>query len=636
MSARNTDIILSGGGIVNIATYNYDYIAGTGTIGYFLSTGNLSSPSCFDISAYDIKGDLTDSEEYLLSQWAHSAIYTSPSYITAVDHLKNGVTWIWGSGEIGGLYVRKTSSTKCKIGGLTGMKKRSGGSEQQYVLQETPQLTISELTDLCLMYYEPSIGENNASEMQIDLFTTADLHNNGQGDPDKYSYYSYANFELLPAIYSSMYNLTDMRNCTRAKDHYQILNIDYPAQFYTLAPWSESLSRPHDIPMRILGSVLTADEYYEWSDPWGGQEGENEDDPNSNSNSSAPDGGGGDYPDSTSGVDTSDASSMAVDVVNSGFVTLYNPTLSQVKSFNDFLFLNITDVLSLQLKRLVANPLDYVLFLALCHFTPPTSGISDNIMFAGIDSGVAAKKISKQFYTFSCGTVHIAWDGESKKDWTGGDTKTFLDFNNNTKISIYLPGIGIKELNTDDLIGCDIEVVYNVDMLTGVCIAEIKCTRPKRLNKGDANLDDVLYNFSGNCFETVPLTAVDWRGFMSSALQLVGGVSAVAAGNPAGVGAVANAIMSEKVSVSKSGNLAGSSGYMSHQKPYLILERPINNLPYNYRSRIGYMLNVRVELKDISGYTEIEDDCFWVDSFSDITEGEASMLKEIMATGFYL
>jgi hypothetical protein len=624
MAAKNTDIIMTNSSVVHISTYNYDYIAGTGTIGYFLSTGNLSSPTCFDISAYDIKGDLTDSEEYLLSQWAYSAIYDSASYITAVEHLKNGVTWIWGSGEIGGLYVRKTSPTKCKIGGLTGMKKRSGGSEQQYVLQETPQLTISELTDLCLMYYEPTIGESNVGEMQIDLFTTADLRNNGQGDPDKYSYYSYANFELLPVIYSSMYNLTDMRNCTRAKDHYQILNIDYPAQFYTLAPWSESLSRPHDIPMRILGSPLTADEYYEWSDPWGGQAGDDEDDPNSEGGSAEPGGGNGDYPSETGNVDTNDASGMAINCVNSGFVTLYNPSLSAVRDFNNYLFVSITDVLSLQLKRLVSNPLDYVLFLALVHFTPPST-TSENIYFAGLDSGVAANVINNQFKKIDCGTVHI-----------DGDTQTFLDYNNNTKMSIYLPYIGIQELDTDDIVGSDVSVVYNIDMLTGTCIAEIKCTRGIRNEKGDANLNDVIYNFSGNCFETFPLTAVDWRGIISGAVQLASGAASIVSGNASGIGAVANAIMSEKVSVTKSGKLSNSAGYMSTQFPYIIIERPINNLPYNYRAWKGYMLNVRVELGNISGYTEIEDDCFWVDSFSDITEGEASMLKEIMATGFYL
>lgn len=638
MSARNTDIILSGGGIVNIATYNYGYLDGFASrIHYYLSKGNQGTPSVIDLTGYTNKGDLTDAEFSLLSSYQDANTVASSAYQTAKQHLTDGVEWVWGSADLGGVYVRKLPLGLCKIGGLTGLLKRKNGetTEQKYVLLETAQLTANEITDVCFMYYEPTIGEEDAHERWVNVFTTADLRNNGQGDSTYYSYYAYADFTGLPTGYSNYYNLTDMSQCVSGKDWYQFVTYEYPAKIFTLAPWSESYSAPHDIVMRLLGTSLSEGEYFEWGDMWGGQAGDDEDDPNSNSNSSAGDGGGGDYPDSTSGVDTSDASSMAVDVVNSGFVTLYNPTLAQVKSFNDFLFLDITEVLSLQLKRLVANPLDYVLFLALCHFTPPTSGISDNIMFAGIDSGVAAKKISKQFYTFSCGTVHIAWDGESEKDWTGGDTKTFLDFNNNTKISIYLPAIGIKELNTDDLIGCDIEVVYNVDMLTGVCIAEIKCTRPKRLAKGDANLDDVLYNFSGNCFETVPLTAVDWRGFMSSALQLVGGVSAVAAGNPAGVGAVANAIMSEKVNVQKSGNLAGSSGYMSHQKPYLILERPINNLPYNYRDWEGYTSNIRVPaLKDVSGYTEITE--LWLDGFDGMLESEAAMLKNLFRDGVYL
>lgn len=622
MAARNTDIIMSNGSIIHIATYTYGYIGGR--LDYYLSTGNLSTPTCFDISRYNVKGDLTDAEKNLLSGWADANVVSSAAYQTALDHFRDGVTWIWGSADLGGLYVRKISSTLCKVGGLTGLIKRGGGSEQSYVIRETPQMTLSECTDLCLMYSESTINEEIQGERSVSLFTTADLRNNGMGDPNYYSYYCYANFQGVPTTYTNSYNLLDMRETVRNKDWYQILGTDWPGQVFGLAPWSESYARPHELDMQIFGTILSEGQYFEWGDICGGQEGSDEDDPNSEGGSSEAGGGNGDYPSETGNVGANDASGMAINCVNSGFVTLYNPSLSAVKAFNDYLFVDITDVLSLQLKRLVSNPLDYVLFLALVHFTPPSTS-SENIYFAGLDSGVAANVINNQFKKIDCGTVHI-----------DGDTQTFLDYNNNTKMSIYLPYIGIQELDTDDIVGSDVSVVYNIDMLTGTCIAEITCTRGIRIEKGDANLNDVLYTFSGNCFETFPLTAVDWRGIISGAVQLASGAASIVSGNASGIGAVANAIMSEKVSVTKSGKLSNSAGYMSTQYPYIIIERPINNLPYNYKGWKGYMLNVRVELGNISGYTEIEDECFWINNFSDITEGEASMLKEIMATGFYL
>jgi hypothetical protein len=75
---------------------------------------------------------------------------------------------------------------------------------------------------------------------------------------------------------------------------------------------------------------------------------------------------------------------------------------------------------------------------------------------------------------------------------------------------------------------------------------------------------------------------------------------------------------------------------MDLQEPYIIVERPIDDNPYNYRAFKGYVLNMRYNLGNLKGYTEIESETLWVNGFDGITDEEAEMLKSITSSGFYL
>jgi hypothetical protein len=330
-------------------------------------------------------------------------------------------------------------------------------------------------------------------------------------------------------------------------------------------------------------------------------------------------------------METPDASGMAVNCVNSGFVTLFNPTLAQVKSFNDYLFTNIDDQISQQLKRLWSDPLDYILFIAMCHFNPPHT-VDDNILFAGIDTGVQAHVINNQYKDINCGSVNIP-----------GDCGNFLDFNNMTKVSIYLPYAGIKQLSSDDIIGSTVTCKYHIDMLSGNCLITLKCHRDVR-READAQLDDEVYVFTGNCFQTFPITGTDWRGLYNSIINVITGAGSIAGGVGSGnvgaigsgLGNIANGIMSEKVSVETSGNLSSCFGYMGIQTPYIILERPITSNPKNYQEFKGFTLNMRYKLGNLKGYTEIEGGTLKTNDLDGITDQEAEMLKTICEQGFIL
>ena len=101
---------------------------------------------------------------------------------------------------------------------------------------------------------------------------------------------------------------------------------------------------------------------------------------------------------------------------------------------------------------------------------------------------------------------------------------------------------------------------------------------------------------------------------------------------------MASSVMSQQVSVQKSGSIHTSYGFMGQQDIYVYVTRPNPAIPTNYKGFKGYKTNQRYTLGNLSGYTEIDTDTLWTDGkgFEGITDGEADLLKEICNTGFYL
>lgn len=618
MAALNNSILLNNGSQIFLATFQ---IGEPYTGSYSISKGTNHPPTVVNMSMDVVlaqKEVVPDSVLQILQNGGNESYIASDTFKNAETTFDQNVRWLWGSLENGGCYIRKVSSNAYRVGGVTCFIYYRNQERYCYLINEQGDTrTQAELDDLTFMYDEGFI--TNEYFPIIYVFNSGGIRAipGAQGGEHYWVYYVY---NALTHLYSSAQPLDSMYAPTRYITWEGTLG-DKPSCYWSLY----GPTAPKGLSNKILGiERLTDNVVIIKGDIWGGQLADDEDDPNSDAGSSEEAGGNGDYPSETSHVDTPDASSMATNIVNSGLVTLYNPTLAGVKAFSDFLFTDIDEVKSLQLKRLIADPLDFTLFLAMCHFDPPYTE-DDTIMYAGISTGVTAHKINNQFKKIDCGTVHI-----------GGDTNTFLDYNNMTRIDIYLPYIGIQELNADDIIGSEVNCTYNIDMITGNCLVTLKCVRSVRRQQGDAELDDILYTFTGNCYESVPLTATDWRSLFTSSINLVVGGIALAGGNVAGIGAVANAIMTEKVSVAKSGNTSSNFGYMGVQYPYIIIERPVTANPYNYRAFKGQVLNMRYKLGNLSGYTEIESDTLRINGFEGITQGEAEMLKEITGSGFYL
>lgn len=338
-------------------------------------------------------------------------------------------------------------------------------------------------------------------------------------------------------------------------------------------------------------------------------------------------GGDGDFDTSSDSSNRVDETQFSTDAINSGFVTVYMPTQDNIQAFCNFLFAGITEDVSIVLKRLVSNPLDYVISLNMIHYTP-TLGSVEEIKFCGIGSGVNASRVAHQFTILNCGSIDI-----------DEQYKTFMDYMGHSKIKLYAPYCGIFPIDVNDVMGGSISLQYIIDNLSGSCVAQVYGTRYRDHvgSRNESFIDDrLLYEFTGNVFEQVPLSAVDYRGTIQGLMQIAGGVATVASGNASGLGAVAGSVMNLAPDVIHSGNGSTSYGYMGVQTPFLFLERQIQNMPIEFQSREGFTSNVYVsKLNELQGYTEIDIESFKTE-FINCTDAERDEIVRLLSGGFII
>lgn len=343
-------------------------------------------------------------------------------------------------------------------------------------------------------------------------------------------------------------------------------------------------------------------------------------DPNEQSGDTTSEGGYGvpnNYSDDCGDVPDSQFSN---DAFKTGFLTAFMPSDSELKDLNEWLYSSITDNMATSLKRIVANPLDYIISLGMIHYTP-TVNTSKQITFGGFGTGVMAPPIASQYYRMDCGYIDV------EESW-----HSFLDYSDYTRYKIYLPYIGVKELSADDCTASRLKLEYLIDNATGNCIARLKCTRGRRCKGDTENLNSWIYRFTGNCFTQIPVSSVDWRNFINGTMSLASGIGTVATGNFAGIGAIANGVMSMKPNILKGGSLHSNYGYMDTHYPYLIIEKPIQAKPADFNTYRGYTSNITKRLGMCEGFTKVSPSTMWTNNIR-CTDDEMEEIKTLLMEG---
>ena len=274
-------------------------------------------------------------------------------------------------------------------------------------------------------------------------------------------------------------------------------------------------------------------------------------------------------------------------VSESGFVSLYSPSLSELKAFSSWLW--STDF-SNSIKKLFQDPMNAIIGLHMI-YTEPVIGERKNIIVGYVDSNVNTRTVANQYKKIDCGSIEV-------REYYG-DSRDY-DF---TKISIYLPFLGIQQLNAKDLIGGSINVTATVDVLTGTILYNLNITKN--------GVTQTLYTFSGNCAVQLPISSGSYASILANTIGLVaGGVATFATGGAAApvlIGAAAQAVTGTRANVAASNTIGSNAGAMGIKKPYLILNRQNSYNAAAYNNIQGYPSNINVKLSNCSGFTRVKE-----------------------------
>lgn len=292
--------------------------------------------------------------------------------------------------------------------------------------------------------------------------------------------------------------------------------------------------------------------------------------------------------------------------LNAGFISIWTPSQDQVQTLAAWLWTtDLTKVATWQ--KLIQNPLDLIFGLSILPVpihhtddeTPATEeeivALNDPMTLGWIDTGIGIDWITDQYVEIDCGSIDM------DEYW-----KAYLDYAPYTKMSIYLPYIGVKELNVNDCMNRTMSLKYKIDLASGSCVAIIKCD------------DSVYYHFGGNCASAIPITATQMQEVIRNAVTTAVAVGAtaaavgsgaaptvIAASAGASAASAARSVMSG-VDYHRSGANGGTTGLMSVQTPYLIMTRPRQAIPEDQNTYTGYPSFITEQIGDLEGYTEIE------------------------------
>lgn len=284
--------------------------------------------------------------------------------------------------------------------------------------------------------------------------------------------------------------------------------------------------------------------------------------------------------------------------------SIYNPTLEQVNQFGSWLWSsNFVE----QLKKLFSDPMQAIIGLHKVYSPVQTSG-QGTIKCGYLDSGVPSKLVSEQYITVDCGSVDL-------QEYFGN----VFDYPPYTEVSIYLPFIGIRQLDPSDVMRSTISVKYRIDVLTGACLAEVNVQR-------DA-AGGTLYTFSGDAAVRYPVSSGSYMGIVSG---LIGVATSVVSGNllPA-LGGVARL----HTNVERSGSFTGNSGAMGSKVPYLIISRPQTAMADKFETLSGYPSNTYTLLSNCKGFTQVK--YCHVENLS-ATETEKKEIERLLKEGVIL
>ena len=300
--------------------------------------------------------------------------------------------------------------------------------------------------------------------------------------------------------------------------------------------------------------------------------------------------------------DITDGASNSVGVLT----TTYCMTIERLNQLGGFLWgANIFDEFSL----VNSNPIENIIS---CKNIPISLSGTDEIIHLGnVDTGTNGAKVASNFSTLNVGQIALPTKYNS-----------FLDFAPYTKVTIYLPYIGFKEIDATIAIGKTLKVAYVADVITGGCIAQIFINGVR------------FYEFSGEMGVDIPITASNRAQVEASYISNAVGMGAsLASGNITGAVDSVLASATAKYNYSSTDTPNPNCVASVNRTCYVIIERPTYQELTQFNHTKGKMCNLSKTIGSLKGFTicDANIDLKGITA----TEQEKQEISSILSSGFF-
>lgn len=213
-------------------------------------------------------------------------------------------------------------------------------------------------------------------------------------------------------------------------------------------------------------------------------------------------------------------------------------------------------------------------------------GIESTVKIGNVDMGINGNKLNSTVIRYNVGNISIPRVANMG----------FLNYAPYTSITIFLPFIGFKELNTSDVMGRNISVDYIVDVITGAC----KCC----INVNNYQ----CYEYDGNCGIDIPLSSSNRSqvemGYVQSALGVVTNIGSGNYGRAIGE-TISGAV--QQYHYNSNGSYSPSTGAYEDRTCFIIIDRPQYTEISNFGHTRGYKCQLTKTIKNLNGFLKTTD-----------------------------
>ena len=267
---------------------------------------------------------------------------------------------------------------------------------------------------------------------------------------------------------------------------------------------------------------------------------------------------------------------------------LYQVNQTTIKTLTDYLW---SETFTNQLLKLYSNPMEAILGLYVLPVSASDVTKNVNVYVGNVDLNVNATLVNSYQQTYTAGVIDIAHYNHDVRDYSPY-----------SQYFLYLPFIGIVELNADDVVGSKLTIYYDFDLCTGSILARIWVSR--------GALNACLYQFTGSCIYKLPVTQFDQANLVmvaanASLSALAGGLT----GGPvrAGAQAVQQGFNSLQSHVAQGGSIGGNASIVASPYPYVIIKHRTPQTPTNFNKFYGRPTLKTVTLNKEKGFVKVKD-----------------------------